>query len=140
MVSRVLGGLVRRLIVMVAEMSGVVVFCSLSADIVDTLLYLPMDTYLDGILDSFLSRYVQVNLEIPSKWISFSTNRTSVDLYQEPTYHLYVSWRDYDSTNKSRPISMIPCFFQDISDGILYGIFVMEYSIGDLARSRQEPL
>ena len=35
---------------------------------------------------------------------------------------------------------MILCFFLDISDGILYVILVMEYSIGDLAKSRQEPL
>ena len=87
MVSRVSGGLVRRLIVMVVEMSGVVVFCRLSDDMVDTLLYLPMDAYLDGILDTFLSRYVHVNFEIPSKWISFSTNRTPVDTYQDHRYY-----------------------------------------------------
>ena len=55
---------------------------------VDTIPYLPLDTYLDGILDSFFSRYVHVNWKIPSKWISFSTKRTPVDAYQEPKYHL----------------------------------------------------
>ena len=55
---------------------------------VDTIPYLPVDTYLDGILDSFFPRYVHVNWQIPSKWISFSTKRTSVDAYQELKYHL----------------------------------------------------
>ena len=54
---------------------------------VDTLLYLALDAYLDGILDTFLSRYVHVSFEIPSKWISFSTNRTPVDAYQDHHYH-----------------------------------------------------
>ena len=32
--------------------------------------------------------YHYVNAEIPSKWISFSTNRTPVDTYQDHRYHL----------------------------------------------------
>ena len=47
-----------------------------------------LDTYLDGIPDRFVSGYVHVNWKIPSKWISFSTKRTSVEAYQEPKYHL----------------------------------------------------
>ena len=55
---------------------------------VDMIPYLLSDTYLNGIHDSFFSGYVHVNWKIPSKWISFSTKRTSVDEYQEPQYHL----------------------------------------------------
>jgi hypothetical protein len=55
---------------------------------VDMIPYLLLETYLDGIPDRFFSGYVHVNWKIPSKWISFSTKRTSVDVYQEPKYHL----------------------------------------------------
>jgi hypothetical protein len=55
---------------------------------VDMIPYLLLDTYLDGIPASFFSGYVHVNWKIPSKWISFSTKRTSVDAYQERKYHL----------------------------------------------------
>ena len=53
--------------------------CRLWDQMVDTILYLLLDIYLDGFPDSFFSGYVRVNWKIPFKWISFPTKRTSVD-------------------------------------------------------------
>ena len=55
---------------------------------VDTIPYLLLDTYLNGIPDSFFYGYIRVNWKIPSKWVSFPTKRTSADTYQEAKYHL----------------------------------------------------
>jgi len=81
------------------QLSSFCLYC-LRDRMVDTIPYLLLDTYLNGIPDSFFFRYIHVNWKIPSKWISFHTKRTSVDAYQEPKYHLSVSWQDYNSTNK----------------------------------------
>ena len=45
--------------------------CRLRDRMVDTIPYLTLDTYLDGILDSFYFGYFHVNWKIPSNWISF---------------------------------------------------------------------